>query len=130
MKSIPYKPGQVRLFLAILYALVLLALLRSGAGLRPVRLPVALLSAACLLFALLPKWFFPVFRAILVASSHVGNLIFALITIIVFYLVLTPLSLVMRLLGKRFLHARFRPRPNVASYYEQGEAAGDMNRQF
>ena len=130
MKPIPYKPNQVRLFLAILYVVVMAALLRSGPGLRPVRLPAAALSAACLLLALLPRWFFPAFRVILGASGRLGSLFFSLLTVFVVYLVLSPLSLVMRLLGKRFLHVRFRPRVAAASYYEEGEAAGDMSRQF
>lgn len=130
MKKITYQSKQVRLFLALLLPFLFLAIWRlTGAAALAERLPF-LAAAAAVIAALMfvPRLFFPVFRAIVYGSSYLGNFIFSLLAFLVFYLILTPIALVMRWAGKKFLQPR--PDPSLASYYEETETETDVNKQF
>ncbi|MBN2346308.1 MAG: hypothetical protein JXO51_07935 [Candidatus Aminicenantes bacterium] len=130
MKTIRYQPRQVRLFLAILLALLAFLTLRLTRGAAP-SARIAWLAAEAAVIGILmgfPRVFFPVYRVILTASGALGSAIFALLSILVFFLVLTPIALLMRLAGKRFVKAR--PDPSLASYYEEADGPGDVHKQF
>lgn len=130
MKKIDYKPAQVRLFVALLTAFcALLVLKRAGTGV--VRTHAAILAVAALVpafFLAVPRPFFPVFKAILTVTGHVGHVVFTVISGLVFFLVLTPITAVMRLAGKTFMTAG--PDPGRASYYEDGADPHEYERQF
>ncbi len=131
MKKITYQPRQVRLFLVILLAVaVLLTLkLKGTIGGVPVRwAALAIEGLAVAVFLALPRAFFPIFRAILVLTGHVGSFVFGLIATAVFYLVLTPVALAMRLGGKTFMPTRADP--EASSYYEAGESGQDYEKQY
>jgi hypothetical protein len=129
MAKLEYRPKQVRLFLVILLALAVLFTLKStprtGAGRW-----LWLGGEAVVLgfFIAAPKIFFPAFRLIMAVTSKFGSLVFLVISTIVFFLLLTPLALVMRLFGKKFLLVR-RSR-KAASYFEDPAPEGDFQRQF
>ncbi len=130
MKKITYQPKQVRIFLALLLALMLVLTFRfvTAQG-SPGRLAVILGEAVLIgLLMAVPRAFFPVYRVILTATGYLGNFIFAALAVIVFYLILTPLALVMRLSGKTFV--RHRIDPSLPTYYEEAEERHNLERQF
>lgn len=130
MKPIEYKSKQVRLFLSLLLVFSILAVLKfvpSEKG--TVRFTIVAVTAAVLLFFFfLPKLFFPVFRLMLIGSSYIGNFVFLLISTLVFFFILTPLSWIMRLFGKRFMQTRIET--GTSSYYEQSETAAGYEHQY
>jgi hypothetical protein len=129
-KSIEFKAKQVRLFLVLLWAFLGLGILRFiPAADLPGRLwRFGLATAVVAFFLFRPKLFFPLFRLIMIGSGHVGNFIFLVISTLVFILILTPLSLTMRLLGKRFMAAHLEPKQD--SYYERPEEPTGYEHQF
>jgi hypothetical protein len=131
MDKITYKPKQVRLFLALLLAFAgaLTLKLKGTVGGVPARWPaLAAETLVVAVFLALPRDFFPAFRAILFLSGRLGSLIFGVIATVVFYLILTPIAVVMRLSGKRFMPVR--PDPAAPTYYEPGENGHDFGKQF
>jgi len=130
MKEIIFKPKQVRIFLFLLLMLAILVILRWTRGMPLTgRLPwLGLAVAVTLVFFIMPRWFFPAFKIIMRASGFIGNAIFMVLSILVFLLILTPIAWVMKLLGKKVMHAVADPSRN--SYYEPSEPRGDMERQF
>ncbi|MFZ2055616.1 MAG: hypothetical protein WAU81_15610 [Candidatus Aminicenantales bacterium] len=130
MKAIEFKAKQVRLFLVLLWVFTGLAVLKfvPAANTQGRILWSGIATALIALFLFQPKRFFPLFRLIMIGSGYIGNFIFLVISTAVFFLILTPLSLIMRLFGKRFLAIRLEPRQN--SYYEQPENPTGYEHQF
>jgi hypothetical protein len=130
MKKIEYQSKQVRIFLALLTLLLVLLTLKWTRGSetagRYIWMTVEIAGIG--LFMVLPKLFFPVYRLILIGSGYIGNFIFGAISTLVFFLLLTPIAGIMRLLGKRFMSVR--PDPSALSYYEEGEDPGNVDKQF
>ncbi|MCX6561907.1 MAG: SxtJ family membrane protein [Candidatus Aminicenantes bacterium] len=129
MATLEYRPKQVRLFLVILLAIAVLFTLKStprtGAG-RWLWLGGEAMVLGFFIAA--PKIFFPAFRLIMAVTSKIGSLIFLIVSTVVFFLLLTPLALIMRLFGKKFMLVR-RSRKTV-SYFEAPAPEGDFERQF
>ena len=130
MKKIEYQSKQVRIFLTLLVLLlVLLTLKWTRSGETAGRYIYIMVEIAVIgFFMVLPKLFFPAYRLILIGSGHIGNLIFGVISTLVFFVFLTPIAGMMRLLGKRFMNVR--PDPSALSYYEEGEDPGNVDKQF
>lgn len=129
MKKIAYKPKQVRFFLVFLVILITLVTFRFTKNHPSAR--IILLAAEVLFvgfFFLQPKLFFPIFRVIMVVTGYIGNFMFYVISTITFYLVLTPIALVMRLFGKEFM--QYKIDPTLPTYYEQGSDEHDIEKQF
>jgi glucan phosphoethanolaminetransferase (alkaline phosphatase superfamily) len=130
MKKVTYQPRQVRIFLVLLLALAFLLTLKltrhGSAEARWLALAAETFIAGVLL--IFPGLFFPVFKMILIASSLLGNLIFAVISILVFFLILTPIALVMRALGKNFMKTGLDH--SLPSYYHEAEIGHDITKQF
>jgi ABC-type transport system involved in cytochrome c biogenesis permease subunit len=130
MKKIDYQPKQVRIFLALLtLVLFFLAFKFFRQGTLQSRVIYLVIPAVFIAVMLaVPKVFFPLYKAILIASSHLGNFIFAVISIVVFFLILTPIAVVMKLRGKHFMSPA--PDASLATYYEEGEARQGIEKQF
>jgi len=116
-------------FFTILYWLIVFLAQRqsrflSNAGIKT----WLLLGAGSLLLILLARPLLPLFELVLALTARVGSVIFALITAVVFFVLLTPLALLMRLAGKRFMQRHFEPQ--LPTYYESWEAADDISKQF
>ena len=110
-------------------ALAGLVTLKFTRGHLPLRNALWLAEAVLVAFFLaLPKLFYPLFKAIMAGSAHFGSFMFLVISTITFYLVLTPIALVMRLFGKRFLQPKIDPR--LPTYYEEGSNAHDIEKQY
>jgi hypothetical protein len=116
-------------FFTILYWLAVYFVQRRSYFLAGARPPTwAALAAGSLLLAALARPLLPVFERVLVVSARFGGLIFALVTTLVFFLLLTPISLLMRLAGKVFMDRRFDAR--AATYYEPWQVSEDARKQF
>jgi len=86
------------------------------------------LAAGSLLLIVLSKALLPVFERVLAATMKFGSLVFALITTVVFFALLTPISLLMRLAGKVFMHKHFEA--ELPTYYEAWQVSEDVSKQF
>jgi len=92
--------------------------------------PFSVISVAVfnLLIILISKWLVPAFDAVLKVFAKVGSVIFGAISTIVFFLILTPIGLLLRLHGKQAIHKRYDKK--CESYYEEWEPAGTIEKQF
>ncbi len=130
MDKIAYRPKSVRQFLALLLVFAGLVTWRLTRARADGVVWEALLAEAAVVafFLALPKLFFPVYRAILAASRFVGSVLFVVISAVVFYLVLTPLALVMRATGKKFLV--LNKDASAATYFSDVPDGDDITRQY
>ncbi len=130
MKKITYQPKQVRIFLALLLVLLLVLTFRfTRHGSTTVRMAIMLIELAVVgMLTAVPKAFFPVFKIIMTASAYLGSFIFAVLSILIFFLILTPLALAMKLGGKKFMSHRIDP--SLPTYYEEAEDRHNIERQF
>ena len=129
MAALDYRPKQVRLFLAILLAIFVLITLKATSPSGAARWIWLGLEAVVLGgFMAVPKLFFPIFRLIMVLSSKLGSLIFLIVSTVVFFIILTPMALVLRLFGKKFL--LIRQDPKATSYFEDPAPEAGFERQF
>ncbi|MCJ7524008.1 MAG: hypothetical protein MUP71_02155 [Candidatus Aminicenantes bacterium] len=130
MKKVTYQPKQVRIFLILLLALLFVLTFRfTRHGATETRWFILAAEAAAV-GALLafPKVFFPAFKVIMIASSRLGSFIFAVLAIMVFFLILTPMALVMRFFGKKFMDPD--PNSSLSSYYSEAETGHDITKQY
>lgn len=130
MKKIEYNPKQVRIFSVILFVLIALITFKPTRSLDELwRIIIFSAEGLILLFILLkPRFFYPVFRTALVISSFIGNIIFKIISTVVFYIILTPIALIMRLFGKTFLIHKADTR--IDTYYEDFVPHAGIDKQY
>jgi len=130
MKKINDSAKNIRIFLLMLTAFSALVLWRGFAGADgSLKIKImAAIAVAALFFSAFPRWFAPVYKAIMIASGFVGNTIFIAIAATVFFVLLTPLSLIMRLFGKVFLAAPYDK--EAASYFEGPHEACGYEKQY
>ncbi len=89
---------------------------------------IGLLALALLGCALRPKWFRGFYRAGMTISFHVGQAIGGVLLTIFFLVVLTPIGLGLRLLGKDLLRLK-RP-PGAQTYWLSARTTHQFDRQF
>jgi hypothetical protein len=130
MKQINHSAKNIRIFLLLLTAFSALVLWRGFRGVDvPLKIKIgAGIAVLALFFSLLPRLFAPAYRAIMAASGFVGNTIFLVIAATVFFVLLTPLSLVMRLFGKAFMPSHRDQ--GAASYFESPHTAHGYDKQY
>ena len=130
MRHIETKPKQVRIFAVLLFILIGFITFRLTPSLSLIiKTLIYSLEGLSLLTALIkPGFFAPVFKIALIVSGFIGSIIFKIISTLVFYVIMTPLSLIMRLLGKKFLIHKMDPKAD--SYYEDYHAHGGIEKQF
>ena len=126
MKKIEFSPKTVRLFLAILFVIVLLLLFKSG--MTVLKATIAALTFG--VFLVFPKLFFPVFKLIMIVSMYIGEFLFLVISTIIFFLVLTPLALLMRVGGRCFLKGTHERKGRESYYIEREPCETDMSKQY
>ena len=78
--------------------------------------------------AVRPRWFWGFYRIGMTASWHVGQLMGRVLLTLLFLLVVTPLGLLLRLLGKDLLE--LKRQPNATSYWRPVRKQGPLDRQF
>lgn len=130
MRKIEYNPKQVRIFSILLFALIAFITFKLTSSLEGLwRIILFTIEGLFLLLILLkPRFFYPVFRTALVISSFIGNIIFKVISTVVFYLILTPIALVMRAFGKKFLI--HKTDSSLETYYEDYVPHAGIDKQF
>ena len=89
---------------------------------------IGLLALALLCCALRPKWFRGFYRAGMTISFHLGQVIGVVLLTVFFLVVLTPIGLVLRLLGKDLLRLK-RP-PGAQTYWLSARPTHQFDRQF
>lgn len=130
MKKINYSAKNIRIFLFLLAAFSALVLWRGFKGFdASLKMKIAAaIAVAALFFGIVPRLFAPAYKAIMVASGFVGNTIFLIIAAAVFFLLLTPLALIMRLFGKVFVTSHYDK--SAASYFESPQAVQGYDKQY
>lgn len=130
MKKVTYQPKQVRIFLGLLLIFAFLLTFRLTRHVAAPTRWLALAAEAAIIGVLLffPRVFFPVFKVIMIASSRLGSFIFAVLAIVVFFLILTPIALAMKIFGKKFMTPD--PDPSLPSYYSEAEKVHDITKQY
>jgi hypothetical protein len=130
MKNTEHSAKNIRIFLILLTvvsALLLWGSFKGIAGLLKMKIFIAV-AAITLFFIIFPRLFAPVYKVILKASGVVGNVIFLIIATTVFFALLTPLSLIMRMFGKKFMAARYDQ--SALSYFESPHVAQGYEKQY
>jgi hypothetical protein len=130
MKNTNYSAKNIRIFLMLLTAFAALILWRGFRGVEGVlkiKIFVAI-AVAALFFILMPRLFAPAYKVIMIASGFIGNTIFLIIAATVFFVLLTPLSLIMRLFGKVFMASHYDKA--AATYFESPQAAKGYDKQY
>ena len=85
------------------------------------------LAAVVLACAIRPRWFRGFYRAGMTASFHVGQMMGRMLLTIFFLLALTPLGLLLRLMGKDLLAMKFR---KADTYWHSAKNGNQFDRQF
>lgn len=102
------KPSRIQrqsmVFFAILYVLAIVIVWTRSQWPHPLN-PARVLGlvAGLVIVLVIAPFLTPVFNAVLAVTRKLGSLIFALISLLVYFLILTPLAAAMRLGGKHFL---------------------------
>jgi|GEM_PF-1898004 len=118
------------IFFSILYwLLVYIFVFKKGMIFEEITaVPVLIMVSFNLLILVFSKFLIPLFDLILKLSGKLGSLIFGIITTIVFYFILTPISLLRRISGKKILKLKFEKESD--SYYEEWEESPDFSKQY
>jgi len=126
IKNIKSGPKELKAF-GLTFAIVLGAtggiMIWKDNGFYLFALGAAVLFAVLAIFWTLPLK--PLQKAWMALAAVLGFFMSRLILIILFYLILTPVSLIPRLFGKRFLD--LKPDPNFPSYWNKRSGGGSSN---
>jgi hypothetical protein len=86
------------------------------------------LAALALLCCARPAWFRPLYRAGMTVGFYIGQVVGRILLSVFFFLVLTPLGILLRLLGKDLLNPDRKPGND--SYWRRSRAPGQLDREF
>lgn len=130
MKNTNHSNKNIRIFLMLLTLFAALILWRGFRGVdTKLKTEIfAAFAAVVLFFIILPRFFAPAYAAIMTATGFIGNAIFMVIATAVFFVLLTPISLVMRLFGKMFMTPRYDR--SAVSYFESPQAVHSYDKQY
>jgi len=96
---------------------------------RTVLTLVLLLASAALSIGLVrPKWFRRVYRVGMTVSFQIGQGVGKIVLVIFFWLVLTPIGLLLRLWGKDLLS--IKRRTATSTYWQPARSSDQFDRQF
>jgi hypothetical protein len=96
-----------------------------AAGLAVLLAALAVLLAACLAR---PRWFRGAYRRGMTLSFHIGRLVGMAVLTVLFFLLLTPLGLLLRLGGKDLL--RTRRERDATSYWKPAAPPSRLDEMF
>jgi hypothetical protein len=89
---------------------------------------VLLLFALNVVIILLSRWLYPLFALVTKLAQRIGNLLFALISAVVFYLILFPISMIKKIMGNKLMETEFDKKK--LSYFEDWDPPGDIKKQY
>lgn len=93
---------------------------------RPIRIWLLAVAAVVFFSALAwPKGLAPIHRALRAAAKIIGFVVQQVALLVLYFVVLTPMGLLARLIGRNVMGARFRP--NVESYWIDRPAPGPLS---
>jgi hypothetical protein len=81
-----------------------------------------------LLCAFQPRWFRGFYRVGMTVAFYVGQFVGRILLTIIFLLVVTPLGLILRLLGKDLL--RLKRDPSAQTYWQPAKQSDNLDREF
>lgn len=111
----------VNLFVAILYWQELVS---AWISLGTIGMAILIVITAFLR----PHSFRGFYRTGMTISFHIGQTIGKLLLILIFFLMVTPMGLLLRLLGKDLL--QLKPEPGKTSYWHEAKNNRDFDRMF
>lgn len=86
---------------------------------------IVIIGFIAVIFAGIPLT--PVFRTILKLTAYIGTFIFLILSIVIFYFVLTPMSFIMRIFGKVFVTYKIdKSKESYFCTYDQSDSADNM----
>lgn len=100
-------------------------------GKIPLAIPVVVLSLAAvvLLLALIqPRWFRGFYRGGMTVSFQIGQVIGKVMLTLFFFVVVTPLGLLLRLAGKDLL--QLKPNPTDKTWWRPAKNSREFDRMF
>jgi len=89
---------------------------------------LAIAVFALIACAVRPRWFRGFYRGGMTVSFHIGQVMGKILLTILFLLVVTPMGLLLRLLGKDLLQLK-RP-PSASSYWRAAKTSNQFDRMF
>jgi hypothetical protein len=132
MLRLKENPREWQKFVAVIgLAASAMAWLSWWRGKIPLVVPVmvASIAAAALLTALIqPRWFRGIYRSGMTVSFHIGQTIGKVMLTAFFFLVVTPLSLLLRMCGKDLLE--MKPDPADKTWWRPAKNNRDFDRMF
>ena len=115
--------------MALAGAIVAFALHRKHVVSREVFFATLIALAVTLaICAARPRWFRGFYRAGMTVSWHIGQVMGRVLLTVFFLLLVTPLGLLLRLLGKDLLE--LKRCPDAASYWRVAKKPGPLDRMF
>jgi hypothetical protein len=115
--------------IGLVLILVVAGLARRGVISRaPMWSLLAVLAGALLLAVMKPRLFRGFYRVGMTVSFYIGQVVGRILLTLIFLLVLTPLGLLLRLMGKDLL--RLKLDPSAQTYWEPVKQDNDLEREF
>jgi hypothetical protein len=129
LKENPREWQKFTLVVAIALGLVTLGLrLRQAIPQGVFRAILVLLSLALLLCWGRPRWFRRFYRLGMTVSFHLGQFMGKAMLVLFFLIVVTPLGLLLRLLGKDLLS--MKRRPDATTYWRPAKPSQQFDQMF
>ena len=132
MLRLKEKPSEWIQFTAVMGLVVnIIFWLLSGQGVLP---PVVSLTAAIIALLAIttafarPKWFRGFYRGGMTVSFHIGQTFGKVLLTLFFFLLVTPMGLFLRLIGKDLLH--LKPAPGETSCWHKARSHKEFERMF
>ena len=129
LKEYPFEWFKFTAVIAVVVNLILWGL--YWRGIIAVAIPAATVVAALIIVtiaAIRPRWFRGFYRTGMTASFHVGQVIGKVLLVLLFFLIVTPLGLILRLMGKDLL--LIRKNPGKATYWHPARNTREFDRMF
>lgn len=102
--------------------------LSPGAGRATVYVFLALAAYCGVCAATLPRLVLPLYVVLSVVSYPIGVVVFHVVMGVVYYLVITPVGIVFKIVGRDALHRRFDP--SAATYWIRRKRPADVKQYF
>jgi hypothetical protein len=129
LKENPREWQKFSLVLAAMLGLVTWLASRRGWVAREAWIPAGVCILLMPALALIrPRWFRPIYRGVMTVSFHIGQVMGKIMLTVFFLLVLTPLGLLLRWLGKDLL--ALKKKPDATTYWLPAKPASRLDQMF
>ncbi|MEX0331177.1 MAG: hypothetical protein AB3N64_07120 [Puniceicoccaceae bacterium] len=132
MLRLKEKPSEWIQFTAVMGLganIIVWLLARQGIVSPAVSLTTAILALLAIAIAFArPRWFRGFYRGGMTVSFHIGQTFGKVLLILFFFLLVTPMGLLLRLLGKDLLH--LKPSAGEKSCWQKANSSREFDRMF